>query len=233
MVRILGTLFLMLAVHGHLQAEVVIVNPTGLAVGQQFRIMVVTTRITIASPSTIDTYNTFVANDTAATNYTYNGVTVSFKAWGSTATVNAKDNIGWTVGNQTDVYRPTGVLISTADNFLTTAHADGVTETNQMVWTGTTTDGGLDASRRLGASTAWVGYSDRTGGWTQGSYLGVTGNAWLPLYGISDVMTVAAVPEPGTYILCAMSTTVLAAMIFFRRRRQQRERLRLAAVSAE
>ena len=41
------------------------------------------------------------------------------------------------------------------------------------------------------------------------------------------------VPEPSTYILCGMSTAVLAAMMYFHTRRKQRERLALIAASAE
>ena len=229
MVRILGTLLLVLAMHGHLQADVVIAAPTGLAVGQQFRIMVVTTGTTQATSTDISTYNTFVASDTANTNYTYNGVTVAFSAWGSTATVNAKDNIGWTTGNQTNVYRSTGVLISTAAAFLTANHAAGVTDVpSNYIWTGTGIDG--NRAQELAYNEPSLGLSGNSNnGWT--NVASAQKSTAYQMYGISGVLTV--VPEPGTFILCGMSTTVLAAMMFFRWRREQRERLRLAAVSAE
>ena len=233
MARFAATLLLLLALHANLQAEVVIATPTGLTAGQKFRIMVVTTATTTATSSDINYYNTFVANDTAATNYTYGGYAVSFKAWGSTATVSASSNIGWVGANQVDVYRADGTLISTAANFLTGSHAAVITTSAFNVFTGAPAAGTNGNSNVLGTTDA--------GGGVMGGVSNGAGNSWSQnftytktttqyFYAVSDVITV---PEPGTYLLGALSTSVLAGMMFFRWRRDQRKRLSLAMATAD
>jgi hypothetical protein len=238
MARFAATLLLLLALHANLQADVVIATPTGLTTGQGFRIMVVTTGTTVATSTDINYYNNFVAND-IATNigaYRYGGNAVSFKAWGTTASVSAISNIGWVQADQVGVYRADGTRIATSANFLTGTHETGVTSagTSLVVFTGTPTSGTNPGTNVLGTTRidfeVMGGTSDAftAGSWTQN--ISPLSNTQNYMYAISDVITV---PEPGTYLLGALSTSLLAGMMFFRWRRDQRKRLSLAMVSAE
>jgi len=84
-------------------------TPTGLNPGDRFRIAFVTGTTTTGSSSDITSYNLFV--NTAAGGATYNGSAVTFYAIGSTATVNAYDNIHSTTMND-PVYLAGGALVA-------------------------------------------------------------------------------------------------------------------------
>ena len=90
-------------------APVSINTPAGLNPGDRFRIAFVTGTTTTGSSSDIASYNLFV--NTAAGGATYNGSVVTFYAIGSTATVNAFDNIRSTTMND-PVYLAGGALVA-------------------------------------------------------------------------------------------------------------------------
>ncbi|MEI6657932.1 MAG: hypothetical protein WCO76_05285, partial [Planctomycetota bacterium] len=91
-------------------APVSINTPAGLNPGDRFRIAFVTGATTTDISSTdITSYNLFV--NTAAGGATYNGSAVTFYAIGSTATVNAFDNIRSTTMND-PVYLAGGALVA-------------------------------------------------------------------------------------------------------------------------
>lgn len=84
-------------------------TPTGLNPGDKFRFIFVTTGTRNATSTDIADYNTFVNTDAGGA--TYNGSAVTWKAIGSTTTVNARDNVGG-FGTNVPVYLVTGTKVA-------------------------------------------------------------------------------------------------------------------------
>jgi hypothetical protein len=167
--------------------------------------------------------------NTAAGGATYNGSAVTFYAIGSTATVNAYDNIRSTTMND-PVYLAGGALVApsiTGANGLwsgalvnriatdidgTVVSPDGGGN-GRVVYTGTLVDG-TASSQPLGHFFPGPPPSYRPTFITSiGQATGGTDAAWIrngstsaadfsrSLYGISETLTVAPVPEPSTYVM--------------------------------
>jgi len=217
----------------------IINTPTGLNPGDRFRIAFVTRTTTTGSSSDITSYNLFV--NTAAGGATYNGSAVTFYAIGSTATVNAYDNIRSTTMND-PVYLAGGALVApsiTGANGLWSGalvnriatDIDG-TVVNTSVYTGTLVDG-TASSNPLGYLYPGDPDNDIPAEFraSVGNTTGGTDAAWIrnggsstasvrrSLYGISETLTVAPVPEPSTY---AMALAGLACGGYLRFRRRKR-----------
>jgi hypothetical protein len=218
------------------QAALVVVPPD-LAVGDQYRLVFVTEGKRDATSTDIDDYNTFVTSqvrlsilpgttDTAlyqALNAA--GIdpnTITWKAIGSTASVDARDNTGTNPSS-------TGVPIYLIDgNRVANNNADlwdGSIQTpinrtqsdtvlNDRVWTGTN-NSGLPEFNPLfppgqfslgganSSSSITNGQSNSTSLWVDDKVtFGI--NSPLPLYGISSVLTVptpaVSVPEPSSLL---------------------------------
>lgn len=128
-------------------------TPSGLNPGETFRVLFVTSGTIDATSTDITTYNDFV--QAQAGGATYGGVTVNWKAIGSTATVKARDNVGGFT-TSVPVYVPSGVQIATglgtdsnnlwSTSLLSTPNEliDG-TAANTTPWTGTAIAGGGQA----------------------------------------------------------------------------------------
>jgi hypothetical protein len=226
-------------------APVSINTPAGLNPGDRFRIAFVTRTTTTGSSSDITSYNLFV--NIAAGGATYNGSAVTFYAIGSTATVNAFDNIRSTTMND-PVYLAGGALVApsiTGANGLwsgalvnriatdidgTVVSPDGGGN-DRRVFTGSLVDG-TASSEPLGYFFPGVppflpgqfqtSIGKATGG-TDAAWIrdggGSTASFSRSLYGISETLTVASVPEPST---CASLLAGLACggYLRFRRRKQ-------------
>jgi MYXO-CTERM domain-containing protein len=198
------------------RADLILTAPAGLEPGQQFQIVFVTDGKTQATSTNISTYNSFVTNDADAQangSVYYNGQLVTFSAIGSTSTVSATSNIG---ANSAPVYLADGTLIanSTTTGGLWFAYLGGGIYSGQLmagidedlsgnhisptlVWTGTMQDGNATATTELGSAigAATIGIT----GATNGDWIHLGGSQTpndLVMYGISDVLTVAGVPEP-------------------------------------
>jgi len=224
-------------------APVSINTPAGLNPGDRFRIAFVTGATTTGSSSDITSYNLFV--NTAAGGATYNGSAVTFYAIGSTATVNAFDNIRSTTMND-PVYLAGGALV-----------APSITGANGL-WSGAlvnriatdidgtvvSPDGGGDRTVFTGtlvngtASSEPLGYlfpgdppfdppefqasTGRATGGTDAAWIrdggGSAASFSRSLYGISETLTVAPVPEPSTYAM-ALAGLACGGYSLFRRRR--------------
>jgi len=220
-------------------------TPTGLNPGDRFRIAFVTGTTTTGSSTDITSYNLFV--NTAAGGATYNGSAVTFYAIGSTATVNAYDNIHSTTMND-PVYLAGGALVApsiTGANGLwsgalvnriatdidgTVVSPDGGGN-DTRVFTGSLVDGT--------ASSEPLGYFNPGRPPLQpaifqasiGQATGGTDAAWIrngsnsgasfsrSLYGISETLTVASVPEPSTYAM-ALAGLACGGYSLFRRRQR-------------
>ena len=194
-------------------------TPAGLNPGDRFRIAFVTgTTTTDISSTDITSYNLFV--NTAAGGATYNGSAVTFYAIGSTATVNAYDNIHSTTMND-PVYLAGGALVAPSitganglwsgalvnriatdiDGTVVSPDGDG---NDRRVFTGTLVDGT--------ASSKPLGYLDpgvppivpaqfqtslgQATGYTDAAWIDVGGYGTVffsqSLYGISETLTVAS-----------------------------------------
>jgi len=218
-------------VGGRCEAGITLTTPAGLSPGETFRFVFVTDGTTDALSPNIADYNSFV--NTQAGGATYNGSPVSWFAIGSTSSVNAIDNVGQAMA---PVYLADGTLVTSSttsaglwsgsllhpiDHDLTGARP------GDEVWTGTDQHG--SAQDPLGPSTlvfpTWgAGHDtqlDRL--WVDDVYL-TQNTIQLPMYGISQVLTVGAssVPEPSTLLMAGTALSVVIAFGRSRKRRDQR-----------
>ena len=212
-------------VGGRAEAGGIALNtPAGLSAGESFRFVFVTDGTTAATSNNIEDYNSFV--NAQAGGATYNGSVVSWVAIGSTATVNAIDNIGQTPIS--GVYLADGTLVTTStttsglwsgsilnpvNEFLTGSTTSG------DVWTGTLASG-ISSTSPLGAASGFTtaGATSSAGSnWVSGPGFNYTGG--LPMYGISQVLTVASsVPEPSTLLMAGTAIGAGFAFGWSRRR---------------
>jgi PEP-CTERM motif len=209
-------------------------TPAGLSPGDSFRFVFVTDGTTTATSTEISYYNNFVTAQAGGA--TYNGSVVSWDAIGSTATVNAIDNIGQSPIS--GVYLADGILVttSTTTSGLWSGHLrnwimediSGALTSAIFVLTGTTTSG-------VGSSAPQDGYASTVLGTTPVSigFPGFTNSFWVadtldfgiqgPMYGISQVLVVpSAVPEPSTVLMAGTAIGAGFAFGWSRRRKSQR-----------
>jgi len=221
-------------------APVSINTPAGLNPGDRFRIAFVTRTTTTGSSSDITSYNLFV--NTAAGGATYNGSAVTFYAIGSTATVNAYDNIRSTTMND-PVYLAGGALVApsiTGANGLWSGalvnriatDIDGTVVSpdgggNRTVYTGSLVDG-TASSEPLGFFIPdnppfFLTSTGQATGGTDAAWIrdggGSTADFSRSLYGISETLTVAPVPEPSAYAM-ALAGLACGGYSLFRRRKR-------------
>jgi MYXO-CTERM domain-containing protein len=222
-------------VASHCAAGTIVTVPPGLAPGSQYRLAFVTDDPYHATSSNIAVYNSDV-NTEADSVLALDALGTTWLAIGSTATVNAIDNIG--IDSGVPIYNLEGQLIaddasagpnglfasttpSTIDNFVYTE--SGTNQGGAPVWTGTGSDGRSYGSYALGSTDVVFGTAgvSRPGGWIEGediqAFLG------FDLYAISDPLTVppgSPTPEPTT---TAMAVAALA-LAFAARRRFHRSR---------
>jgi hypothetical protein len=210
-----------------------ITAPPGLTVGQQYRLVFVTADLYTATNTNISYYNGVVTTEADAV-AALNALSTTWYDIGSTATVNAIDNIGADVG--VPIYDTDGHLVA-ADASTTSAHAlfsnqslDGNMTYNENgspiagfveVWTGTYVNGTPGGHPALGSTgTVTAGATNTTSGfWIANQTLAPT--TARPLYAISGIITYgeAPVPEPGT-----MSLMMLGGMFLVGKVRSMRGR---------
>lgn len=124
-------------------------TPAGLAPGTHFRYIYLTSGTTLATSTAIADYNSFV--QAQASGATYAGATVNWKAVGSTATVDARDNVGG-FGTTVPVYLVTGTRVF-----------NDMTSNGGGLWGAATTnlpvpvDIAIDGSTITGGVFAWSG----------------------------------------------------------------------------
>jgi hypothetical protein len=204
-------------------------TPAGLSYGEQFRFVFITQGTTVATSSSIATYNSFVNAQTGGA--TYAGSVVDWEAIGSTASASAIKNVGQTM---TPVYLVDGTLITTSTtgtglwsgSILHPIDKDisgnGLHTGSTGVWTGTTTNGsssgdhlgnffGVTIGNSVSTNGTWV----NNGVWPFASASGV-----FHMYGISQVLT--AVPEPSSFVLAGTAVIGVGAVVWCRRRRDRR-----------
>jgi hypothetical protein len=208
-------------------------TPAGLNPGDQFRFLFLTSGTQAATSTDIADYNTFV--NSRAFGATYEGSVVNWKAVGSTATVDARDNIGG-FGTNVPVYLTNGTLLagdlttSTSNKGLwsgslfttPTIGIFGNSVTTNFAYTGSNKDGTGRTDRQLGASL--VRYGDPTSnvdnfGWYF-SATGMPNNVGANFYGVSSELTVPnAVPEIDPAGMGSVLALVLGSLGLLERRR--------------
>jgi len=188
----------------------IVTVPPGLTPGTQYRLVFVTVDIYSATSSSIATYNTDVNNE--ANNL--GGDTGSLLAFlgttwldiGSTAAVNAIDNIGQDPG--VPIYDLLGDMVANdatagAGGIFSPSHDIFTTDTGAtcaapgFVWTGTNSSTGtVDSTHGLGQTPAEYGRCSYTGASAIANGQQAGTNSTM-LYGISGVLVVPA-PEPAS-----------------------------------
>lgn len=210
-----------------------IVQPTSLAAGDQYRLAFLTSTTRDATSTNIADYNTHVTNAANAVTELA-GLGTTWTAIASTASTDARDNTG------TNPNITAGVLIFLLnDTQLAADYADlwdgsiavplNFTELMTtptpppLVWTGTAIDGTADSQAPLGNGISATGNSGQTGPtWIRSV---VNPNfAQMPLYAVSDILSIPPtnVPEPPTALLLGAG---LAALGWARRRMTKRAQI--------
>jgi hypothetical protein len=207
-----------------------------VAPGKTFRWVFVTSGTTNAESSEISYYNDFVNDIADAAGTTITGVVgkssiaeIQWKAFASSGDVHAYQNIS-DLFSGAGVYNPLGYLIAreTEDMLRGIRYPINVNQYggvyNGLVRTGTRPDGFGQSgytmgSYRVSAGSTWGGLSY----WL--SYPGLSipplSTAPLPLYAISEELTVAVVPAPGALILAATGLLPSALGLKLLRRKHQ------------
>jgi len=206
--------------------------PTSLNPGDQYRLAFLTTGTIDAESSSISTYNTFVTNE-ANVQAELAALGTTWKAIGSTASIDARDNTGTlpsfaggSLGVPIFLLNDTKLVDSnddlwdgTIDTFFN-VFSDGtvVGSIVPTVWTGTSSDGTI-GSLGLGSGSVVGGYPViTTSRWVSTGFF--ASHLYLPMYAVSDVLTVsdAPIPEPSTLLLFAVAL-VSVIVIGYRRKR--------------
>ena len=188
--------------------------PSGLGVGDEFRLLFVSSTTRNAASASISTYNTWIQNQAAAGHTDIQDYSDTFRVVGSTAAVDARDNtystytssdkgvpIYWLNGNKVvDQYED--FYDGGWDDEANMKTEDGDSTSPSHVYTGSDDDGteafGITdgASRALGVTFVALGKPNQDGAQDGPLYGGGTGrnNANLPFYGLSAVFRVGQGP---------------------------------------
>jgi hypothetical protein len=197
--------------------------PAGLNPGDQYRLAFVTSTFRTATSTDIADYNAFV---TAAANSQTElaALGTTWMAIASTATVDARDNTGTnpsSTGFPIFLLDPASTKI--ADNnadlwdgdldaaLNVTESGTSIAPSRDLVWTGTTSTGEGQPGRVLGSTDPQYGlYFDPSVRWVSSANDPNTFGGRF--YGLSGILTVTAVPEPGAMSVLALGLVGFAAL---------------------
>jgi len=195
----------------------IVTVPFGIGPGDPYRLVFVTDGTRDAISANILDYNAFVTAEATAVPE-LNALGTIWTTIASTPSIDARDNTGtnpFVDGIGVPIYGLNGIKIADSNNDLWSGDIDNpitrsptdVTVSAQWVWTGSDAGGvGMGVSNtELGGSgtTVTVGRNNLTsGGWTNAT-------SYVPfltrrLYGISDVLQMAPIPEPSSLLLMVL-----------------------------
>ena len=202
--------------------------PIGLAPGQHYRIIFLTSNTTEATATSLSTYNSFVSTD-ALLNSALPSTTWSAVA--SSSTTSALTNIACSPSCSSDpIYLVTGTqvaantaglfsgsLMTAIDITQSGASESGTPTFESYVWTGSNSNGSIDTGSAMGASDPEFGFYVDTDGTAiaEGSYIFQSNTE--PMYAISGDLVVPT-PAPGGLALYALGGLLTYAARKFRRR---------------
>lgn len=199
------------------QAQAAVTYSPTLTPGDKFHLVFVTSGTRDATSSAINDYNAFVQNEAVLGGLdNIFGQVVTWKAIGSTALVDARDNIG---DPTTSIYNTSGLVVAVNegdlwDGLITNPieyDQDGISRPG-FAWTGTGTNGEAAALDSLGLSIPIFGLTTTSGSaWIQAA--SDMADRIHSLYAISSEITY--VPEPTS---AALLTMALAPLLRRRRR---------------
>ena len=188
--------------------------PDGLSAGDQFRYVFVTDEFSDATSSAISTYDDFVTEQANQAGSLFLNQGLTFQVIGSTASVNAISHIG-IPGVDVPLVLVDGTFVAdsnsdffdgTFDNNLniTQSGQELIAGGEEVVFTGTQSNG-------LGASTEELGTASGSSAFSLANLTAEDGltPVFFPFsqdfdgrfFGISSVVTVAAVPEPSSLVV--------------------------------
>lgn len=215
-----------------------LLNPTGLGPGDTYHIAFVTEGRRDATSFLISGYNDFVTAEANRAGSLVAGLSPTWKAIASTSGVNAKTNTGTDDSpagpNGSPIYLVDGAT-RIADDYDDLWDGEiaaplfvdqfGGTHTSSDLWTGT--GGAGTASAPLGSAGPLWGAGTTTSSpispvtyWVSAfAYLDNTTD--LRMYAISEELTVAAIPEPSSFLLVGM--VGLSGLLLNGRRRRHRK----------
>lgn len=198
-----------------------IMNPLGLSPGDQYRIAFVTGGIA-GNNSDISVYNDFVTAQAALGSET-SKLTTSWAVLGSTSGIDARTNTSTDPTPAGDTGVPIYLVDGTTrisdhyddlwdgslDNALNLDGSGNVPTGSFNGWTGTASDGTASANP-MGGLIVGIGARSATDStWIDFTFDGGTSSE-RRLYGLSGVLTVAAVPEPSNFIAILLVGTRFA-----------------------
>jgi PEP-CTERM motif len=197
--------------------------PSGLNLGDHYRLAFVTSTTRNATSSIIADYNSFVTTD-ANTVTQLAALGTTWSAIASTATIAAYDNTLTHPGTNPDypIYNLSGALVASSNSGLWSGSllsGLNIDETgslhNTVVWTGSTPAGTGDTGAQLGTGNAREGTStNANSAWI--TFFTVDSNQSQSLYAMSGVLTV--VPEPGALALVSLAAAGMIAWLQRERR---------------
>jgi len=214
------------------RADLNIGTPSGLSIGDQFRIVFLTQSVTNANSGDIGYYNTFVNNDAVnqaggiGNNVIYAGTVLTWSAIASTYDTSAIANIG---SFGVPVYLASGTIVSPSDTQTGLWSGSLQAPINEFltapfffdtsVWTGTLPNGSSAGSFTLGSGSEFgsiPGLSNKSDQeWVE---TGATPSSFNSnMYGISQVLT--AVPEPSTSVMVLAGIAFGGYMVWRQRKR--------------
>jgi hypothetical protein len=206
--------------------------PTDLNPGDPYVLAFVSSTVRDATSSNIGDYNDFVQG-LAETAGIGQAQELTWKAIASTATVDARDNVG-NFGN-VPVYLLDGTTVI-ADSFsdLWDGSLDASLDIDEKgmvsgfrdVWTGSEADGTGYSDRWLGSLVSQRGRNDLflSNGWWISAGFSSSSAVSYGLYGLSAPLTVpTAIPEPSTLILLLAGLLGVSFFGYGRKRRQSAE----------
>ena len=176
-------------------------KPSGLNVGDRFRLLFVSSTTRDATSTDIGDYNNFVQDRAAEGHAAIREFESGFRAVAATASVNALDN-SCTTGTGVPVHWLNGGKVAddyadfydgSWDDETGARNENGRTASATRVWTGANSDGTADSGYELGARAPSIGeldYADASP--LQHPDLAGRSDAEYPLYGLSQVFRVSA-----------------------------------------